>query len=158
MSEDPGKRRHRVKRQPRAHDGKVRPFPWVSLLPVHLLPQPWQLGFLPWACWGLSGPFNLQGPPPLLRLPQVSRQKPPFAWLWNQPLGEQMRQQLDQLQRLSAHISVPGQAHWHPAKLFWASLTARSPSHVSPMTALHGGASEGLGAWRWPCQFLLCLS
>ena len=120
--------------------------------------QPRQLGFLPWACWGLSGPFNVPGPPPLLRLPQVSRQKPPFAWLWNQPLGKQMRQQLDQLQRPSAHISVPGQARWHPAKLFWASLTAWSPSHVAPMTGLHGEASEGLEARRWPCQSLLCLS
>ena len=138
--------------------GKLGPSLLVSLLPVHLPPQPRQLGFLPWACWGLSGPFNVPGPPPLLRLPQVSRQKPPFAWLWNQPLGKQMRQQLDQLQRPSAHISVPGQARWHPAKLFWASLTAWYPSHVAPMTGLHGEASEGLEARRWPCQSLLCLS
>lgn len=98
----------------------MRPSLGFHCSPSTSLPQSWQqvsaLGML-----GFVRAFQLAGPSPLLRLPQVSRQKPPFAWLWNQPLGEQMRQQLDQLQRLSAHISVPGQAHWHPAKLFWAS-------------------------------------
>lgn len=132
--------------------GMLGPSLLASLLPVHPPPQPHRLGSLPRACWGLSGPFNMPGPPHLLRLPQVSQQKPPFAWLWNQPLGEQMRQQLDQLQGPSAHSSVPGQAWWHPAKLFRASLTAWSPSHVVPMGALHGGASEELEARSWPCQ------
>ena len=57
-----------------------------------------------------------------------------------------MRQQLDQLQRPSSHISVPGQACWHPAKLFRASPTAWSPSCVGPMAAICGGASKGLEA------------
>lgn len=52
-----------------------------------------------------------------------------------------MRQQLDQLQRPSAHISVPGQACWHPAKLLRTSSTAWSPSHVAPMATLYGGAN-----------------
>lgn len=117
----------------------------ASLLPAHPFPQ---LGSLPWACWSLSMPFKVPGPPPLLRLPQVSQQKPPFAWLWNKPLGEPMRQQLDQLQRPSAHISVPGQACWHPAKLVWASLTAWSSSCVGPVASICGEPSKGLEAWE----------
>lgn len=158
-SEDPGKRRyralargrHRVKGEPRAHDGIIRPFPPGFFAPCPP-PNPCPgLGSLPWACWGLSVPFKVPGPPPLFRLPQVSQQKPPFAWLRNKPLGEPMRQQLDQLQRPSAHISVPGQACWHPAILFWASPTAWSPSHAAPMVAIYGGDSKGLEAGRWPC-------
>lgn len=62
-----------------------------------------------------------------------------------------MRQQLDQLQRPSAHISVPRQAYSHPANLFWASLTTWSPTCVAPMEAINGGASKELEATRWPC-------
>jgi hypothetical protein len=102
-------------------DENLSPFPPGYFAPC-LSPLPPRLGSLPWACWGLSVPFKVLGSPPLLRLPQVSQPKPPFAWLWNKPLGELMRQQLDQLQRPCAHISVPGQAYWHPAKLLQASL------------------------------------
>ena len=93
-------------------------------------------------------PFKMPGTPPLLSLPQVSQQKSPFAWLWNKPLGKPMRQQLDQLQRPSAHIFVPGQACWHPAKLFWASPTAWSPSNVGLVVTICGRASKGLEAWE----------
>lgn len=53
--EDPGKRRHRVKGQPRGHDGKVR-LPWVSCSPAHPPgPNPCNLGFCPGHAGGLSG-------------------------------------------------------------------------------------------------------
>lgn len=115
-----------------------------TLLWAPLLPTP-QLGSLPWACCALSVPFKVPGPPPFLWLLQMSQQKPPFPWLWNKPLGEPMRQQLDQLQRPSAHFSVPGQACWHPAKLFSASSTASSTAcRVAPIDTIDVGASKGL--------------
>lgn len=121
----------------------------VSSLPFPLPPPTPNLGLCPGhagvcQCLSKCRALHLS----LLRLPQVSQQKPSFAWLWNKPLGEPMRQQLDQLQRPSTHISVPGQAFWHPTKLFWASPTAWSPSCVGPMAALCGGASKGLAAWE----------
>lgn len=59
--------------------GMLGPSLWA---PLHPVPHP-PLGFLPWACWGLSVPFKVLGPPLVLGLPQISQQKPPFAWLWN---------------------------------------------------------------------------
>lgn len=151
---DPGKRRyrasargrHRVKGEPRAHDGNIRPSP-----PGFFAPCPPPTTPKLRLCPGHAGVCQCLSKCRALHLSSGSlksrKQKPPFVWLRNKPLGKPMRQQLDQLQRPSAHISVPGQACWHPAKLFWASPTAWS-SCVGPMAAICGGASKGLETWE----------
>lgn len=60
-----------------------------------------------------------------------------LPWLWTKPLRELMRQQLDQLQRPYVHISVPGQACWHSARHFQASLIAWSLPPLHPQRSIH---------------------
>lgn len=104
-------------------------------------------------------PFKALGPPPFFRLPQVSHQKPPFAWLWNKALGEPMRQQLDQLQRPSAHIFVPGQACWHSATLPGPALRSALPPMWPPSPPSTERLPRGWEAGGGPANLSgLCLS